>query len=75
MYMAAGGPGLKQSGLAVIWFGEASFGGEVCVWLGGIGPAMNDLVLVIRLWSCGGPVVWAWLVRYGSGMEVHSASK
>ena len=48
MYIAAGGPGLEQSGLAIIWFGEASFGGEVCVWLDGVGPAMNDPVMVVR---------------------------
>ena len=29
MYIAAGGPGLKLSGLVVIWFGEASFSKEL----------------------------------------------
>ena len=29
MYIAASGPGLKQSGLAVVWFGEVSFGMEL----------------------------------------------
>ena len=40
MYIVAGGPGLKQSGLVAFWFGEASFGGEV--WTGGrCGPVVS----------------------------------
>ena len=38
MYIAVGGPGLMQFGLATFWFGEASFGmelGEKDGWTGG----------------------------------------
>ena len=38
MYIVVGGPGLKQSGLVVFWFGVASFGmelGPVMEWTGG----------------------------------------
>ena len=67
MFIAAGGFGLKQSGLVAFWFGEASFGmelGEVGAWsgCGWFGDGRIDLVrwYVVR---------WSMEVEFWFGME------
>ena len=73
MYIAAGGPGLKQSDLVAFWCGEASFGmelGEVGAWsgCGWFGDGRSDLVG--GMWFGG---AWKWslvrlcMVRHGGG--------
>ena len=43
MYIAAGGPGLKQSGLAAFWFGEALV--RPCLERLELGPVVDGSVM------------------------------